>query len=362
METVSAIRQICKRPQPPARCTGSTNQPTKVSSDRTVTDGFLRHQFLPLLEKGKELPDQESTQKDFFESLAILTKVYGLQTLNVADKSYPYNILLAHQYAKMQLSQSVQDIEVSILTDDTTVKLATQHTYHTGMTLFYIPVLPLYRLLQDTKQKKNATLLLSVFAYLYHIAGIPYYRDDYSALAYYYQCMEEGLMEACEEDDTDEKNSLYSACNAASHYGDCMHRKIFNPHQLNQFRSRIARHQQKSSFDRDCLSIAKKVCALWQEYPSYTVFRSTSNLQLDEDEGIISAQQYISFVAENNGILYEHIARMVNDEFNECSEMEQPTLLQVYDKQHNPPTEGLDFEYRLFPLINDLCTLLNQIP
>jgi hypothetical protein len=359
METVSAIRQIRKRPQPPARCTRSTNQPTKVCSPRTVTDGFLRHQFLPLLEKGKELPDKESTQKDFFESLAILTRLYGFKTLNVADKAYPYNIILAHQYAKMELNQSVQDIELAIVADGTTIKLATQHTYHTGMTLFYIPVLPLYRLLQNRKQQQNGEVLLSVFAYLYHVAGIPYYRDNYSALAYYYECMEDWLVEGCDEE---EKNSLYSACNTASYYGDCMYRKIYNPHQLNQFSQRIDCHKQKSSFDRDCLSIAKKVYALWQEYPSYTVFRSTSNLQLDEDEGIISAQQYISFVAENNGILYEHIARMVNDECNECSEMEQPTLLQVYDKQHNLSTEGLDFEYRLFPLLNDLCTLLNQIP
>lgn len=85
METISASRQIRKRPQPPARRTGSAKKPTKIGSDRTLTDGFLRHQFLPLLEKGKELPDQESTQKDFFESLAILSRVYGFKTLNVSQ-------------------------------------------------------------------------------------------------------------------------------------------------------------------------------------------------------------------------------------------------------------------------------------
>jgi hypothetical protein len=359
METASASRQIRKRPQPPARRTGSAKKPTKIGSTRTLTDGFLRHQFLPLLEKGKELPDQESTQKDFFESLAILSRVYGFKTLNVADKAYPYNIILAHQYAKMELNQSVQDIELAIVADGTTVKLATHHTYHTGMTLFYIPVLPLYRFLQDRKQQQNGELLLSVFAYLYHVAGIPYYRDNYSALAYYYECMEDWLVEGCEEE---EKNNLYSACTTASYYGDCMYRKIYNPYQLNQFRQRIDCHKQKTSFDRDCLRIAKNAYTLWQDYPSYTVFRSTSNAKLEEDEGIISAQQYISFVAENEGTLYENIARMVNDECNECSEMEQPTLMQVHDNQSNPSTEGLDFEYRLFPLLNDLCTLLNQIP
>lgn len=362
METLSAVRQICKRPKPPARCTGSKNKQTKVCSSRTVTDGFLRQQFLPLFERDRKQPDKASTEKGFFESLTILTGLYGFKIRNVADKSYPYNILLAHHYAQKELSVSGQHIELAIFADEKTVKLATHHTYNTDMTLYYIPALPLYRLLQDRKQKQNAEVLLSVFAYLYHIAGIPYYRDNYSTLAYYYECMEDWLMESWEEEETDEKNRTNSELNKASCYGDIMHRKIYNPYQLNQFGQRIDCHKQKSSFDRECLTIAKKMYALLQDYPKYNIFRSTSNGELDEDDGIIRAQQYISFVAENGGTLYENIARMVNDEFNECSEMEQPTLIQLYDTQNNPSTEGLDFEYRLFPLLNDLCTLLNKIP
>ncbi|MFV8347359.1 hypothetical protein [Flavobacterium sp. ZB4P13] len=267
-----------------------------------------------------------------------------------------------HHYAQKEVVKSGQDIELSILADEKTVRLSTRHSYNTGMTLYYIPVLPLYRLLQDSKQKQNAELLLSVFAYLYHIAGIPYYRDSYSALAYYYECMEDWLMEGWEEEETDEKNSTNSELNKASYYGDVLFRKMYNPRHLNHFGQRIDSHKQKSSFGRECLSVAKKAYALLDDYPDYNIFRNTSNAELEEDDGIIRAQQYISFIAENEGILYENIARMVNDGFNECSEMEQPMLMQIYDTQDNPSTEGLDFEYRLFPLLNDLCTLLNQIP
>jgi hypothetical protein len=361
METISAIRQIRKRSEPPTRCAGSKNKSTKISSIGTITDGFLRQQFLPLFESGRKLPDKESTEKSFFESLTILTGLYGCKGMEVADKRYPYNILLAHHYAQKELSKSGQDIELSILADEKTVRLATQHSYNTSTTLYYIPVLPLYRLLQDSKQKQNAELVLSVFAYLYHVAGIPYYRDNYNALAYYYECIEDWMLEGWEEEETDEKNNTNSELNKASYYGDLMHRKMYNPYQLNQFGQRIESHKQKSPFDKECLSVAKKAYALLQDYPEHNIFRNTSNAELDEDDGIIRAQQYISFIAENEGTLYENIARMVNDEFNECSQMEQPTLMQVYDTKNNSTIEGLDFEYRLFPLINDLCTLLNQI-
>ncbi|WP_413998080.1 hypothetical protein ACMDB5_09800 [Flavobacterium sp. W1B] len=268
---------------------------------------------------------------------------------------------MAHHCAQKELSARGQDIELAILLDEKTVKIATHHSYNTDMTLYYIPVLPLYKLLQDRKQKQNAELLLSVFAYLYHIAGIPYYRDNYRALAYYYECMQDWLTESWEEDETDEKNNANSELNKASHYGDIMYRKMFNLYHLNLFEKRIDSHKQNGSFDRECLSVAKKAYSLLQDYPEHNIFRNTSNAELDEDDGIIRAEQYISFVAETEGTLYDNIARMINDEFNECSEMEQPTLTQIYDAQNNPSIEGLDFEYRIFPLINDLCTLLNQI-
>lgn len=362
MQTIQAVRGIRKRHKQTTRCAPSKKEPKQFSSARSFADGFLRHSFLPLFERSKKIPDQNQVEKDFFNSLAILTRLYGFEVLNTTGKSYPYNILLAHADIQKQLNSLGRDIELSIMQDDSSVKLASKHVYNTCNTLYYIPVLPLYKLLQDRKQKQTAELLLSVFAYLYHIAGIPYYREDSSCLYYHYECMEEWMIDELEDEESETGNSMISELNTASYYGDVMHRKMYNPYHLSVFEKRISSYKFNNSFEKDCLSVAKKALALMLEYPDCTIFQSTSNREFENDEGIIRAEQYISFIADTDGLLYENIARVINDEFNECSEIEEPTLLQIYDSENELTHKALDFECRMFPLLNDLCTLLNNMP
>lgn len=362
METLSATRQIRRKHQPPTRCTASEKQQVQLSSVGTFTDGFLRHRFLPLYEQDNDLPESVKIEMEFFESLHILTEYYGFETIAVRDKSYPYNILLAKEQVQKQLKKLEQDIELSIMQNDKgIVKLATMHSYYTNMTLYYIPVLPLYRLLQDKKQKRTAELLLSVFAYLYHIAGIPYYRENNTYLSYQYECVQEWLMDSFERDDK-EFSTIRSECNKASYYGDILFRKLYNLYHLNNFKQRIDSYRPSTAFEKKCLTVAKTAWELMIQYPDHNIFRNTSNQDFDESDGVIMAEQYISFIAENEGVLFENISRAINDEFNECSEIEEPTLLQIFDSENRFSNENLHFEYRLFPLLKDLCTLLNETP
>lgn len=363
MQIISANTNIRRKRKQIARCAGSKKEQKQFRSVGIVTDGFLRHQFLPVFEQGEELPDRKKTEKEFFNSLSILTGVYEFEMMDVKNKPYPYNILLATEQVKKQLNKSGRDIELSIMQDNNgMIKLVTNHTYGTGMTLYYIPVLPVYRLLQDKKEKRTAELLLSVFAYLYHAAGIPYYRENNSYLFYQYECIQEWLIDDFESDEKQESNSVISQCNEAFYYGDILFRKIYNLHHLNCFEQRIDSYKPSNSFQKDCLAVAKTAFGLMIQYPDQSLLRNTSNQEFEESDSVIRAEQYISFIADNNGLLYENIERMVNDEFNECSEIEEPTLLQIYDNENLLSTEALDFEYRIFPLINDLCTLLNNTP
>lgn len=138
MQTIQTVRSIRRKSKEIARCAGNKKEQEQFRTLGTVTDGFLRHPFLPLFEQGKKLPDPKQTEKRFFSSLSILTGVYGFEVIDVENKPYPYNILLMHSYAQKQLRKSGQDIELSIVQDDKgTVKLATNHSYSTGNTLYY---------------------------------------------------------------------------------------------------------------------------------------------------------------------------------------------------------------------------------
>ena len=68
-------------------------------------------------------------------------------------------------------------------------------------------------------------------------------------------------------------------------------------------------------------------------------------------------EKYISFIADSKGWLYENIKDSINNEFNEYGVMEEPTISKQFDGSEITAT-NLDFENRLFALLNDLCGLL----
>ncbi|WP_131450712.1 hypothetical protein [Flavobacterium subsaxonicum] len=362
MQTIPKNRGIRKGDGKAARCTGSEKTAGNISAGAAPADGFLRQQFFPLYESTGKVPKRGKAETAFFESLEILTGVYGFTITGIEDKPYPLNILYAHHQVEKQLTASGQDIEVSIVKDNGAVKLMTCCQYATGTTLYYIPVLPLYKLIKERKHRHTAALLLSVCCYLYRNVCVPFYRDDYCFIYYNYECMEGWFDEDMEGYADRHTDITFKELRQAKHYGDIMHRKIYNPYHLADFQRRIAAYTPNTAMEYECLSVAKRTFALMQDYPERSIFKNTRNQEFEEGEDSIAAEQYISFVARTDGALYDQIAQMVNDEFNECGEMQIPTLTQLFDAENTPDPQGLDFEYRLFPLINDLCSILNNLP
>ncbi|TRW21980.1 hypothetical protein FMM05_19535 [Flavobacterium zepuense] len=359
METLSANRHIRKRPEQAARCAGSTAQQGGGCPDPLTADGFLRHQFLPLYEASAKTPDQAHAEHQFFSCLSTLAKSKGFVPQDFKDKAYPYNILLAYDDAQRQLRNSGQDAVLSITQDGTgKLQLEVNNSYAIGRTLHYVPVLPLYRLMQDSSQRQTAELLLSVFAYLYHVARLPFYTEEDSYLFGYYECLKEWYEEGDEQE-----NSLTGETTAALKNGEAVLEQVFDLRHLDSFSARVASFETGGYLNWSCLNVAKKALALFQEYPDQNIFRNmVCDIPEGEDEPIVEAYQYISFISDTSGSLFEQVNLMLNDAFNECCEMEQPALIEVFDTEGIPEGKGLDFEYRLFALLNDLCTLLNELP
>ena len=375
METLPTTQFLQQRPQPPARCAGSRPEQSQVGAGGFTADNFLKHTFFPLCEPGKYLPEKEQVETALFNSLNLLKSSLGIGQMAVADKPYPYNVLLAYWDAEKHLKRINRDTTLLITDEDNNDwKFATIETADTGRNLYYIPLLPLGRLIDSGSEKRSTELLLSVCAYPYHCTGVPHYRDEESFLHYHYEIMNDELDNGWGDLDELDINRSRSALRFATHYGDTMQRRMHNPCHLQRFESRVQSFRADDDFQRDCLSVAKEALALWQTYPDAHLFKHVDNSCLhgenDEDEdddyygendNCIAVYEYVHFVAEVRGGIYDSIIEMVNCEFNEKLYTQEPVLITRYDKNLPAERQTLGYEHRLFKLMNDLITILDEL-
>ena len=374
MENLSATQYFQSKPQPPARCTGGISQHQPFSPAGFTANGFLNHRFLPLYQQGQELPEQETAEPQLFASLTKLSEAYGIIPLDTGDKPYPYNILLSHWDAGRKIAEKSRDTDLFIIGDKVSgFTFASKETLDTEMHLYYIPLLPLHRLIESGRDKRSTELLLSVCAYLYHGAGIPHYRDEESFLHYHYEMLAEDLDPEWNGMDAEDIAVNKSALRSASYFGDIMQRRMQNPIHLENFAERVKASKPRTLFQRDCLRVAGEVLNLWQQYPDAHLFKNVSNSYQGLDNGeeddyyndgcnCIALYEYVHFVAEISGGIYHSLCEMVNCEFNEKPYMQEPAVTTLFDDSQTGTKGNLDYERRLFKLINDFTQILDELP
>ncbi|WP_417355457.1 hypothetical protein [Flavobacterium sp.] len=356
---VGGVRPMDATPQ--RQCRNTKGQKTAPARSHAA-DGFLKSVFLPKLEKNQTLQDSKETAKterDFYTSLSQLVEHYRIAPMPTQQYGYPYKMVLALWEVGAQLKHRITDFDsLCLLQDKGNTFLLCEERYNTGSTLYYIPVAPLYHMLRDPKRKASAHLLLSVCAYLYHIADIPYYRQGNSYLYWMYEMMADWIEQ---DEQTEETAANRCELEQAALIGDCMEKKMYNPENLNVFENRLRNFKPRDAFDRDCLTIAREGFALYQNCPNERVYRNIPKGDYYgegyEDNEIILMDKYVSFIADTKGWLYERLSDFVNNEFNEYGEIEEPAICKSFDGK--PVAQGnLDFENRLFTLMDNLCGLL----
>lgn len=364
MQAIPQHRTVFDRAEPFAgRGTGRKGQ-AGLRAGQPVAYDFLNRRFLPLCRiDGHSLPKGKNVERDFFGSLSILAGAYGFEPMDVSGKAYPYNILLAHWQAGSKIQAGDPMASLVIVQNKGKTALATKTVYNTGPTLFYIPVLPLHRLLNDPSKKSCAELLLSVFAYLHQIAGVPFYRDQDSYLYWQYQMIEDWLTQEPEGWEQGDLQGNMDELETAAQTGDLIKALIFEKSHLEDFERRLQVFMPSNDLEKGCCDVAKAAFCLLTEYPRSTVFDYMEDLgeQQDSEEYYIKAEQYISFIADSRGWLFENLTETVNNEFNECGSIQEPVVWTVYDGSANAVLAGLEFEKRVFALIEDLCNLLEDI-
>lgn len=363
--TASTVGRVCPLGAKTKRYERSTERQTAVRTDSNATNGFLKCSFLPKLKRAQTIQacrKSKKTERDFYQSLSNLAEHYGIKPMWAQHYAYPYNMVLAMWDLETKLKRANINWDgFHLLQDSRKTFFVSEERYDTGTTLYYIPVVPLFQMLKDPKRKKTAQLLVSVCSYLYHIADIPYYRQEDTYLYWQYEMFQEWV----EYDDcTDETESYKSELRKAEQVGDRMEQKLYNRINLELFEQRLDRFKSRDTYDEECHKVACDALAIYREYPNASVFRNVPMPEqnpYDEpyDCESIQMEKYISFVADTKGWLYESLADCINNEFNEYGTIEEPTLCKRFDGSEITAT-NLDFENRLFALMNDLGGLLYE--
>ncbi|MBT2559856.1 hypothetical protein J7E50_18205 [Pedobacter sp. ISL-68] len=354
---------ICTLDGAHKRCAGNQERQKAIRTDSHASNGFLKTSFLPKLKMEQSLQTHQQTSKlerEFYISLSRLAKHYGIELLETGQFSNPYNIALSIWDAKTKLQNNVYNLEnLQLAQEKNKTFLMTQECCNTGLTLYYIPALPLFAMLKDKRRRKTALLLLSVCSYLYHVADIPYYRQEGSYLFWQYEMMGDWLEQ--DEEEIDHPN-YKDELKQAEWIGEQMEQKMFNRKNLAVFEHRLNHLKESDEFDTECLKMAKEAFSLYTLYPAESIFRNAKQMNAEDEDydeqECVPMEKYISFWADSSGWLSESISECINNEFNEYSELDQPTIFKRFDG--SPLTDkNLNFENRLFDLLDELIYLLN---
>lgn len=335
----------------------------EIRTDCHATNGILKCTFLPKLKIAQSVQACQKTERDFYKSLSYLSEHYSIEPMHTQqDYDFPYNIALAMWDMETKVKSFNRNWNgFKLLQDSTKTFFVSEEKYDTATTLYYVPVIPLFQMLKDPKRKKTAQLLLSVCGYLYHIAQIPYYRQEESYLYWQYEMFDEWLEYG---DQSDESEFNKRELRQADYVGDKIEQKLYNFINLEVFEKRLNRFKCRDTFDMECWQVAFNAFTIYKEYPNANVFQNapiSEQNPYDEDcaDEILGMEKYISFIADTEGWLFERIVECINSEFNEYGQMEAPSITKVFDGSKET-VGNLDFENRLFALISDLGGLLYE--
>ena len=322
--------------------------------------GFLNDTFTPLMQLEKPKCSWQQMEKDFFLSLDHFCQLYHPEVPDTTQQSFPFNIAAIYQHLHAWMQKHYPDTNLLLLQKDSGhTFLATAQNVNTGMTLFYIPIFPVVCLLAERKKKQQSDLLLSIFAYLYQIVGIPFYTQEVFVKSMYQRTME-WILDSSEEWDSDTLTHLRKDFQELFREGKRMVKRLKATLHLRTFGKRCKQFQAKNKDDKRLAEIAVKFHQLYQTYPDKSIHQNMmGGFSEDYEDERVYPEQYISFVYRVTGILYDNFSELVNMELQEKTYIHEPTMLQTFDHSQTSIEHDLQFEIQLLDLLHELSYLLN---
>ncbi|WP_333621058.1 hypothetical protein [Sphingobacterium multivorum] len=358
---VGRVRKVDETTQ---RCRRTAQGQTAVRSTCDVTNAFLAMQFYPRLHEPEIGEDYNviKLEREFFKSLSNISKKLNITNLDCTDLPYPYNISASLANLKKQLKLSMNDWrEIRLVNDGQSTFFAREERYDTGCTLYYIPIIPLYTILHKKETAKASKLLVAVYAYIYQILGVPYYRNEECYLYSMYEMLENSYLED-EDADLDDEEGL-TEFNDAVILGDYIKEQITDPKALQSFKKQLDSFKPKNDFDNDVLVIATSFYELSSNYPKVRIDRKFFPLRYremdDDSDRPVTLDNYVSFCSAITGRLFDILCEFVNSELQEYSEIDEPVRFIPFDNR-KIENNDFDFETKVFDTIDNLIRLWQE--
>lgn len=363
---VSTNNPVYPRPKKAEGCKVSDRGKQAIRADGNTSISFLKQCFLPLIEE-KEMKRKDfisiskEMNKEYKDSLFQLKQYYNIEFRDANTGQLAFDWLIDYDKICMLLNSN-EHMEVKIVrTELGRIVLMTRQTFPTGHSLYYLPVIPLYRFLKDNRFRSSrpaVLVLLSACSYLYRHAKVPMYTQPDSYMDYEYEI----LVNWCEEEEEEgAKSADLRELRQIMTIGHIMEQKFHHKNNLVFLKKRLEQLHPKDEFDRNCLTIGNQTLALYQQCPDENIFRLAAKVRDDEYGYHYTTlmENYISFTGTSEGGISDMLLDMVNNEFAENYDFQEPEIVQVFDGTGNEPFD-FTFEHAVFKLLEDVCTVLNN--
>ena len=338
-------------------------KPAKAMPTQQIAPAFLTHRFLPLAGDHPVLRLNRRVQGEFFRSVGNLARLYRLTEPEMTGLPYPLNIHATFVHLKQQLEKAEPALSLAIVqTKEEVTTLATVKPVEIGGALYYIPLLPIFKLLRRAKARQIAPILLSLAAYIHQKMGLPTYTERGSYIADVYSILEQWVDDTDADRDEKETTECYREFRRAEVVGDYMQRKLRQPMRITMLLSYLQAFEPVGTWEVQLRQLAVDYLKLDLAFPDRSLFNEIPNYFLEEEEDErVCKEQYLSFVYDNYSWLVQEMSDYVENSLQECPVLDAPLTVQYFHQPQSKECHDPAYEVACFRVLNEFAYLLHNI-
>ncbi len=357
MATTSKVCKIQRNIGQVTRCSNRAAEQVKSSTKRGNYNGFLNYVFKPFYNIVSR--SWQIAEREFFYSLSNLCNLYGWRVPDTSKVSYPQNVMSAFEIVKDNCIE--RNLDCFIAMSGRSISIVTMKTFDIDCTLFYIPVRPVWLLLQNQPQNVLTEIWLEIFRYLYLIANVPFYRED-SYLYRIYEILQNWILDDDDMQEEEYKKEQQETINTMQYAGDKLLVCLMEGFNAQKLQELLNQYLHLDCYDNDTEKIITDCLQLTKDYPNRSIYNNIINVESDtEQEDMIYIDNYLSFFWSSNDCLYDSFMEMINAELMEMTGQQEPITLQCFDKPQLMEQHDFDFEKRFFMLVHDISSVLHKL-